>query len=114
MRLHPDEAGASGQAAAASGLAEHFAATAIGAMAAARGMGIAIPGDVSLVGVDDHEFAAVMGLTTVRQDVVEHGARAAAMLLRRLSGGQPGQVEHETRPAALVVRSTTRPIGPAP
>ena len=48
---------------------------AFGALMAARELGIAIPGDISLVGVDDHEFAAVMGLTTVRQDVVEHGAR---------------------------------------
>ena len=58
---------------------------AFGAVIAARDLGLAIPDDVSLIGVDDHEVAEVMGLTTVRQRVVEHGALAARALLRRLS-----------------------------
>jgi LacI family repressor for deo operon, udp, cdd, tsx, nupC, and nupG len=82
---------------------------AFGAVIAARELGIDIPGDVSLVGVDDHEVAEVMGLTTVRQGVVEHGARAAAALLRSL-GGEGGEPFHEVRPIELVVRrSTCRP-----
>jgi LacI family repressor for deo operon, udp, cdd, tsx, nupC, and nupG len=80
---------------------------AFGAVIAARELAIDIPGDVSLVGVDDHEVAEVMGLTTVRQHVVEHGARAAATLLRRLGGGG-SDPEHEVRPVELVVRSSTR------
>ena len=59
---------------------------AFGAVIAARDLGLAIPDDVSLIGVDDHEVAEVMGLTTVRQRVVEHGALAARALLRRLTG----------------------------
>ena len=64
---------------------------AFGAVIAARDLGLAIPDDVSLIGVDDHEVAEVMGLTTVRQRVVEHGALAARALLRRLgsSRGRP-------------------------
>lgn len=91
---------------------------AFGAMMAARDLGIDIPGDVSLIGVDDHEFAPVVGLTTVRQDVVEHGARAATMLLHRLAGDtssgarvgvrHDAEVVHETRPAELVIRESTR------
>jgi LacI family transcriptional regulator, repressor for deo operon, udp, cdd, tsx, nupC, and nupG len=86
---------------------------AFGALMAARELGIEIPGDVSLVGVDDHELAAAMGLTTVRQDVVEHGARAAAMLLRGFAGDADGESEHETRPAELVVRHSTQRAAPS-
>jgi DNA-binding LacI/PurR family transcriptional regulator len=80
---------------------------AFGAVIAARELGIDIPGDVSLVGVDDHEVAAAMGLTTVRQEVVEHGARAAAALLHALlrDGVEPA---HELQPIELVVRGSTR------
>ena len=58
---------------------------AFGAFIAARRLELAIPGDVSLVGVDDHEVAEVLGLTTVRQRVVDHGALAARTLLRCLA-----------------------------
>ncbi|MGI9052472.1 MAG: LacI family DNA-binding transcriptional regulator, partial [Ilumatobacteraceae bacterium] len=47
---------------------------AFGAVIAARQLGLDVPGDLSLVGVDDHDLAEVVGLTTVRQRVVEHGA----------------------------------------
>ncbi len=89
---------------------------AFGALIAARELALTIPGDVSLVGVDDHEIAQVMGLTTVRQHVVDHGARAADMLLRRLGGdaGAAGGPAHEVRPLELVVRSSTRPRGAGP
>jgi LacI family transcriptional regulator, repressor for deo operon, udp, cdd, tsx, nupC, and nupG len=83
---------------------------AFGAALAARELGIDIPGDVSLVGVDDHEVAEVMGLTTVRQGVVEHGATAAAALLRRLAGESSGPL-HDVRPTELVVRRSTRRVG---
>jgi LacI family transcriptional regulator, repressor for deo operon, udp, cdd, tsx, nupC, and nupG len=85
---------------------------AFGALIAARELSIDIPGDVSLVGVDDHEIAEVMGLTTVRQHVVEHGARAAATLLRRLAGDRT-EPDHEIRQVELVVRGSTRPCLPS-
>ena len=88
---------------------------AFGALIAAWELAITIPGDVSLVGVDDHEIAEVMGLTTVRQHVVDHGARAADMLLRGLAGdaGSAAVPGHEVRPLELVVRSSTLPhVGP--
>lgn len=37
--------------------------------------------DVSLIGVDDHEFSRVVSLTTIRQPVADHGAAAARLLL---------------------------------
>jgi DNA-binding LacI/PurR family transcriptional regulator len=84
---------------------------AFGALLAARHLGLEIPGDVSLVGVDDHEMAAPMGLTTVRQHVVEVGARAAVALLRQLSA-DAAPVEHDVRPVELVCRRSTRRIDP--
>jgi LacI family transcriptional regulator, repressor for deo operon, udp, cdd, tsx, nupC, and nupG len=82
---------------------------AFGAVIAARELGLDIPGDVSLVGVDDHEVAVVIGLTTVRQRVVEHGAMAARALLRRLAG-EEHTAEHRVGDIQLVVRRSTRAI----
>ena len=79
---------------------------AFGAVIAARELGLSIPDDVSLVGVDDHEVAEVLGLTTVRQRVVEHGALAARALLRRLGAAGPPirAIDHLVSDAELVVR----------
>lgn len=86
---------------------------AFGALMALRERGL-LPGrDVSLIGVDDHEFAGVVELTTVRQHVAHQGAAAARALIgqmesppeRRRSSTHP--VIHE--PFELVVRGTTRP-----
>jgi DNA-binding LacI/PurR family transcriptional regulator len=82
---------------------------AFGAFIAARELDLDIPGDVSLVGVDDHEVAVVMGLTTVRQRVVEHGAMAARALLRRLAG-EEHLPEHRVADVELVVRRSTGAI----
>lgn len=83
---------------------------AFGAMAAARALGLDIPGDLSIVGVDDHTLASVMGLTTVRQDVQAQGAAAAELLLDTLIAGHrldPGV--DRIIPTELVVRSSTAP-----
>jgi DNA-binding LacI/PurR family transcriptional regulator len=81
---------------------------AFGAVIAARDLGLAIPDDVSLIGVDDHEVAEVLGLTTVRQRVVEHGALAARALLRQLTGHPSTRVaEHLVSHSELVIRSST-------
>jgi DNA-binding LacI/PurR family transcriptional regulator len=81
---------------------------AFGALAAARSMGVDVPGELSVIGVDDHEMSVVVGLTTVRQDVIDHGARAARVLLDRLDGGAriPLRIDDTVE---LVVRDTTGP-----
>ena len=106
---------------------------AFGALMAVRERGLRVGVDVSLIGVDDHEFSRVVELTTVAQPVAEHGARAARLLLAAMGlerdgghahrgvdpddpVGAPGGRAHDeaarVRPAVeLVVRSTT---GPAP
>lgn len=80
--------------------------TAFGVLLAAQRMGLRVPEDLSVVGVDDHPFSAAYGLTTVRQWPVEQGARAAALLLADL-GVTRRSVSMEAAPVELVVRGTT-------
>ncbi len=54
---------------------------AFGALMELDGRGLVAGRDVSLIGVDDHEFSRVVSLTTIRQSVADHGARAARLLL---------------------------------
>jgi LacI family transcriptional regulator, repressor for deo operon, udp, cdd, tsx, nupC, and nupG len=83
---------------------------AIGAMQVARDAGLDVPGDLSVVGFDDHDVSEYLGLTTVRQDVVDLGERAASALLAQLApeGSPPGE-QHEVQPTRLVVRRSTAP-----
>ncbi len=83
---------------------------AIGVLHAARELGIKVPEQLSVVGVDDvpEARAVIPQLTTVRQPLAEMG-RMAVNLLLRLRDGQnlePLHVELETR---LEVRSSTAP-----
>ena len=48
--------------------------------------------DVSIMGVDDHEFARVVDLTTIEQPVADHGSMAARMLIAAICEAQ------QTRP----------------
>ncbi|MEX1280652.1 MAG: LacI family DNA-binding transcriptional regulator [Acidimicrobiia bacterium] len=78
---------------------------ALGFLAAARRHGIDVPGDLSVVGFDDHDLARVSGLTTVRQSVADLGALAARRVLSRVvEGGGPID---EVIEVGLVVRETT-------
>ena len=86
---------------------------AIGAMQAARALGLRVPEDVSIVGFDDTELASVVtpGLTTVRQPLAEMGRMAVSLLGRALENHrfEPVHVELATR---LVVRSSTQRLDP--
>jgi LacI family transcriptional regulator, repressor for deo operon, udp, cdd, tsx, nupC, and nupG len=84
---------------------------AIGAMQVARDAGHDVPGDLSVVGFDDHDVAEPLGLTTVRQDVVGLGQRAAHRLLGLLEHAGP-PFTHEIHPSHLVVRRSTAPAKP--
>jgi LacI family transcriptional regulator, repressor for deo operon, udp, cdd, tsx, nupC, and nupG len=85
---------------------------AFGAVLSAREHGLDVPGDVSIIGVDDHDVSVVIGLTTVRQPVADHGARAARLVIEQLTGRSVGPTRVE-RPVELVVRSTTAPPAPS-
>jgi LacI family transcriptional regulator, repressor for deo operon, udp, cdd, tsx, nupC, and nupG len=83
---------------------------AMGAMQAIRRAGLRVPEDVSLVGIDDHEMAELVELTTVAQPVAAQGVLAAEMILTALAEPErpPPAV---TVPTTLVVRGTTAPPG---
>lgn len=80
---------------------------AMGALLAARQRGLRVPVDLSVAGVDGHELAELLGLTTVAQDALGQGAEAASLALRLAAGeAVPGESVHPTR---LVVRTSTGP-----
>jgi LacI family transcriptional regulator len=83
---------------------------AIGAMAAARALGLRIPADVSIVGFDDTTFAPYLDppLTTIRTALVEMGRQAVDHLLSLLRGFQMTDVVVGAAPE-LVVRASTAP-----
>jgi LacI family transcriptional regulator len=82
---------------------------AIGVIRAAHALGLSVPEQLSVVGIDDIDVAAFMEppLTTVRQPKHELGRRAADALLTVLRGG--------TMPAGqalrgdLMLRGSTAP-----
>jgi LacI family transcriptional regulator len=81
---------------------------ATGVLEAVRQRGLRVPGDVSVVGYDDLNFAewTAPPLTTVRQPLHEMGAAAVNVLLQLLAGRGPdvSRIELATR---LVVRQST-------
>lgn len=84
---------------------------AIGAMQVARDAGLRVPEELSIVGIDDHDVSEYVGLTTIRQDVVGQGERAAQMLLDHLLNAL-NEAIHEIYPTRLIVRRTTGPPPP--
>jgi LacI family transcriptional regulator, repressor for deo operon, udp, cdd, tsx, nupC, and nupG len=80
---------------------------AIGALRTLRRASVAVPERVSVVGIDDHEMASVLDLTTVAQPVRELGATAARLLLEHLAAAEPVPVCDVVVPTKLVVRSST-------
>lgn len=82
---------------------------AIGAMKTIREMNLKIPEDVSVVGFDDHEIAAYVGLTTVKQPVIELGEKAAYMLLEGIDNKNQGSKPHIMMSNRLIIRRTTGP-----
>jgi LacI family transcriptional regulator len=84
---------------------------ALGVLEAARILGLRVPEDLSIVGFDDVEVAAYVGLTTVRQPLFESGRLGAELLLHMLGSGARQVDDGQTAQLSvrLVVRSTTAP-----
>lgn len=81
---------------------------AIGIILAARELGISVPDDLSVIGIDDHPLAELFGLTSIRQRPGEQGAQAVEFVIRQLE--EPGWApppRHTDVPASLVTRSST-------
>ena len=88
---------------------------AFGAVEAAREAGLAVPGDLSVVGFDDVPEAArsTPPLTTVRQPHREKGLLAGRTLIARLGNEGPRE-EPDPLPTELVVRGSTAPPARGP
>ena len=85
---------------------------AIGLLRAAYQTGVAIPGQVSVIGFDNIAIAAytVPPLTTVSQSGVEMGRRAAHLLLDIIEAGETGDpVRDVVIEPTLIVRDSTAP-----
>lgn len=79
---------------------------ALAALEAAQALGLAVPGDLSVIGYDDIEIADYLGLTTIRQPLFQTGVEAIQMLLTCIEQptGHPRQI---LLPVELVIRGTT-------
>ncbi|MCL3863239.1 LacI family DNA-binding transcriptional regulator [Actinotalea sp. K2] len=84
---------------------------AMGAILALRDLGLDVPGDVSVIGVDGHELGELVGLTTMAQAADEQGAAAAQLVLDMIAGVTPPR--EVVYPTVLVERSSTGPPRPA-
>lgn len=83
---------------------------AIGALHAARERGIPVPEELSIVGFDDVDAAAIVtpALTTISQPLQEMGRLAITVLYRQIDG-QPLDANRIELSTKLVVRDSTAP-----
>ena len=86
---------------------------AIGAINAARRLGMQVPGDISVVGFDDIELSRQVEppLTTVHQPVRRKGEEACRLLLSAIARGDSSRPDHRRLETRLIVRGSS---GPAP
>ncbi|NYH53279.1 LacI family transcriptional regulator [Nocardiopsis arvandica] len=118
LRLHrlgpnqPTEGGGAGAApgvlaSGATAVLAYNDLVALGLLQELRGRGLAVPGDLSVIGVDNTHTARHCGLTTIDMPTAAAGRAAIDLLLRRItSEDAPGTVTLDTR---LVVRGSTAP-----
>lgn len=86
---------------------------AFGAYAGAKDMGLSIPRDLSVVGIDDLTLAEVVdpGLTTVRQPIEQIAGIAVSALVNRLTGTVDDPTgQHELLRPQLILRSSTAEV----
>ena len=83
---------------------------AIGTIRAAEKLGLDVPGDLSVIGVDGHEYAEMFELTTVEQYPGEQGRAAVDVVMALLlddATAEPLPDSGAPLPTRLVVRATT-------
>lgn len=82
---------------------------AVGAIIAARRLGIRVPERLSVVGIDDHAYAEMFSLTTLQQRPHQQGRAAVQLLMWQIDDpGAPTHRLYESSP--LVVRNSTAPV----
>ncbi|MCA9989929.1 MAG: LacI family DNA-binding transcriptional regulator [Ardenticatenaceae bacterium] len=83
---------------------------AVGVLRAARDLGIRVPDELSVIGIDDIPLAAYFEppLTTLRQDFEAIGREAARLLIQAVA--QPAlERQHLRLPAGMIIRRSTAP-----
>ena len=81
---------------------------AIGCILAARDLGMVVPRDVSIIGVDDYDLSEFFGLSTVAQFPRGQGEKAVEILMEQLEPGPDAAPPAATPlPFELRVRSST-------
>jgi DNA-binding LacI/PurR family transcriptional regulator len=83
--------------------------TALGVLVACRERGIAVPGELSVIGFDDIRMASYVTppLTTVQQPKVQLG-RLATQIMLDLLNNRPGR--NHLLPPTLILRASTAPL----
>jgi len=84
---------------------------AMGVLAAADQLGARVPGQLSVIGFDDIQSAALLGLSTVRQPLEDSGAQGAERLCALLRG-EPVRPRRQVLEVQVVARATTGRPGP--
>lgn len=82
---------------------------AFGVLRSIRKKGLRVPEDISVVGFDDHDFANVVGLTTVAQPVQFLGQLAASLIGRTIENPNSTHVQMSV-PTTLEIRSSVADI----
>ena len=78
---------------------------ALGVLEAAQSVGLRVPEDLAVIGFDDTDIAAALGLSTVRQPLRQSGARGADCCSRRSPARSRGP--RISTPLEVVGRRTT-------
>jgi len=84
----------------------HFA---FGIYVGARDLGLKIPEDISVTGIDDTLLSEIIepSLTTIQQPLEEIARLSVERLVSRLTGSYTGEPDHQCLSPGLVVRSST-------
>lgn len=85
-----------------------------GALYAAAKLGLAVPRDLSVMGIGDFRGSAEMepGLTTIRIPARRIGRSAGRHLVAAIGRDQPRAIEHVKHDIDLIMRATTAPPPP--
>jgi LacI family transcriptional regulator len=85
----------------------------VGALFAIRDLGLAVPDDVSLVGIDDLEFSGLLepAPTVVTTPILPMSRHAIDLLFRQIAGKAQPTGTFEIYPPGFIIRDSTRRLG---
>lgn len=84
---------------------------AIGVITAARELGIRIPAELSVIGIDGHSLSAMFRLTTLEQHPVAQGRTAVELVLHQLDSGVLMDLQRIVLPVTFTLRASTAAPG---